>query len=566
MSKSKRLVPFFTSLSTKIALITFIAITCAVSLTAIIILSRMEGSYKELNSHYAQTMAEDYARSIDSAANEGVEITTDVLKNMVGGAQMHGVDSSYVYVCDSEGIMLYHPTDSKIGQKVENVAVTELVTKMKSGSKPEPGSLIYDFKGVEKLAGFAVTGTGLIVVMTADYDDAMAVYNSVAVQINVINGINMLFLTVICLIVFKLFLRTIPIIVNIVKETSEFDFRESQELETVTKRKDELGLIARAVKDMRLSLKDIVTDISASSEVLTGNMDELKGEAATINNMCTDNSATTQELAAGMEETSATTDNINDNINDMLESAKVIDELASEGEVLSENVSQRARELKQVTVESTGRTENIYKSVREKAEVAIENAKIVSKINEMTNQIMEISSQTSLLALNASIEAARAGESGRGFAVVATEIGNLATQSANTVNSIDAMVKEVVTSVMQMQECLEETTSFIGENVINDYKEFEKVSDQYDADAAEFKDSMASIRNGVTELNVNIDTVADAISGINTVIAEAARGITDIAEINSDIVKKTHNTNEMSNTCKNEVEGLDEIVAKFVLE
>lgn len=566
MLKKQRMVPFFSSLSTKVAIIMFIFVTCAISLTSLVFLIRVDSAVQEIYSNYAQTMAEDYARSLDGAITGGVEITSEMAANMVAGAQMKGVDSSYIYVCDSEGIMMYHPTESKIGQKVENEAISKVVASLKSGQTPEPGAVIYDYKGTKKVAAYALTSNKLIVVMSADYDDVMATYNSVANQIQVINTLNMITFTVLGFIIFKLFLRTIPVIVNIVKDTSEFDFRKNPKLDTLRKRKDEVGLIARAVSDMRASLRGIVTDISNSSHSLTENIDELKAGAMVVNTMCTDNSATTQQLAAGMEETSATTDTINGNIKTMLENAKAIDGLAVEGEKLSESVSRRARELKQVTVDSTKKTESIYSSVKEKAEVAIENAKVVSKINEMTNQIMEISSQTSLLALNASIEAARAGESGRGFAVVATEIGNLATQSSKTVGSIDAMVQEVINSVTQMQECLEETTTFIGENVINDYKEFEKVSDQYDADASEFKDSMSAVRNGVIELNATIDTVADSISGINTTINEAAHGVTGIAENTSEIAKKTSETADKANDCKDETLSLDEIVSKFVLD
>jgi methyl-accepting chemotaxis protein len=59
--------------------------------------------------------------------------------------------------------------------------------------------------------------------------------------------------------------------------------------------------------------------------------------------------------------------------------------------------------------------------------------------------IHKIVRQTNLLALNAAIEAARAGEAGKGFAVVAEEVRALATQSAESLKRIDALVAEMTT-------------------------------------------------------------------------------------------------------------------------
>ena len=172
----------------------------------------------------------------------------------------------------------------------------------------------------------------------------------------------------------------------------------------------------------------------------------------------------------------------------MKEGAEAINSLAEQGASTSQEIMQRAKNLRDKTVQASTRTIEMYDNVKVKAEKAIEGSKAVEQINALTSTIMEISSQTSLLALNASIEAARAGEAGRGFAVVASEIGSLADQTSKAIADISEIVKAVNEAVANMADCLEETTTFLEQTVLSDYKEFEQVGDQYQVDADTFED------------------------------------------------------------------------------
>ena len=73
----------------------------------------------------------------------------------------------------------------------------------------------------------------------------------------------------------------------------------------------------------------------------------------------------------------------------------------------ADSLAKSADENKRTTDEMVG---NIVGTLKK----AIEDSKSVERVNELTGEILNISSQTNLLALNASIEAARAGEAGKG--------------------------------------------------------------------------------------------------------------------------------------------------------
>lgn len=226
----------------------------------------------------------------------------------------------------------------------------------------------------------------------------------------------------------------------------------------------------------------------------------------------------------------------------------------------------RAGSLRAKTVEASGKTMQMYQNVKEKADQAIKGSKAVDKINELTQTIMEISSQTGLLALNASIEAARAGEAGRGFAVVATEIGGLADQTSKAIANINEIVAQVNNAVSNMSGCLEETTGFLETTVIKDYQEFEQVSEQYQEDASEFRNNMESVSDAVSELTSAIEAIAQAVQGISDTVGESSVGIAEIAEKTSDMVSKTGASNAMVTECFDSAEQLQGIVGQFELE
>ena len=106
----------------------------------------------------------------------------------------------------------------------------------------------------------------------------------------------------------------------------------------------------------------------------------------------------------------------------------------------SKEMQERADTLAKNANENKTQTDAMVGNIVGTLKQAIEESRSVEKVNELTGEILNISSQTNLLALNASIEAARAGEHGKGFAVVAEEIRTLADQSRESTEQINHVV------------------------------------------------------------------------------------------------------------------------------
>ena len=122
--------------------------------------------------NYMYDMAVVYGRNLEKKlAEDGKEqaLAAASLSEMFHDVHIKGAESSYAYITDAQGTMLYHPTAEKIGQPVENEVVKGLVGEIAQGRTPEPDIITYDFKGVMKYASYYVGGNGnYILVITAD--------------------------------------------------------------------------------------------------------------------------------------------------------------------------------------------------------------------------------------------------------------------------------------------------------------------------------------------------------------------------------------------------------------
>lgn len=327
--------------------------------------------------------------------------------------------------------------------------------------------------------------------------------------------------------------------------------------------KDEISKLANGINEFITLLQEMMGGLIQTSNGIAGHQNQVSDNVEKANSGAENTSAIMQELSASMEEISATITTEIEHTRGAQQAVDDVSEKIAYGTKYANESRGRAEKLQEESRISKNSAGEIMKKIDCELEQSIEDSKQIENIRSLATDIMDITDQTELLALNASIEAARAGDAGRGFAVVAEEIRSLAEHSRETAENIQNITNGVVGSVESLIANVKGLEDFIHTRVMPDYDNQEQTGLQYAKDSQTFNSIMEEIMEAIVSVKEIMEGLVADNENISQTIQDSAIGISDVA---GNTVELAGHMKEIMNALElvsGEVETLETYVGRF---
>lgn len=508
-------------------------------------------NFSAMQSSYMKDVAMSYGRMLGEYVTEGGldVVSTPEVQDLLKEISINGKESSYAYVVDLDGTMLYHPIAEKIGVSVENAVVKQMLADIRDGKPQETSVYEYDFRGAIKYAGiYPDVEHGFLLIISADKAEITSDIQSILLKTLLSTLIAFVICVVIALFCSAIITKPIKEMAEIADRFSTLDLRDDDRRERIGQRRDEVGLLGRSIGGVREQFHAIVTEIKTQSNNIhttAASLDEHTKE--TLNNIEQVERAV-YEIAEGAssqaEDTQKATENVIRMGNMVEDTNQEVENLylyANAMKQSGDDASKTLSDLEEINHKAKESIDLIYQQTNTTNESAL-------KIREATELITFIAEQTNLLSLNASIEAARAGEQGRGFAVVASQIQKLAEQSNESARQIGEIITLLISDSGKAVDTMNEVMEIMevqNKNIHQMGRQFEQLFVAIDK-SNRGVGNIADRTKSLDEARVN---VVDIVQNLTAIAEENAAGTQEtsasVTEVNDIVSQISENANQL---------------------
>ena len=444
--------------------------------------------------------------------------------------------AGYYMINVQTGKYIFADDEALIATQIQDEMLLNIIEEIKTGKnsgevryKGEKGNQVANYQYIDEHGWAAVS-----------FDSEKNIYENANKNMLVLGKICIVFVLVISILAFvMIFISMKPLhyIEEAIMELSNLKLHRNETLTPWIGTKSEVGKIATAMDSLYGTMGDIVKTLSSCSCSLNDTATAMQDSSDVLISCISDNSKVTTTFAQRAEQIDSTVGNVEHEIVEIGKVVSEVEERIKQGNLHSSYLLNKVEQMQKLANDTLVKTNKQITENQKAIEEAIGELQSLMRIDEMASQILDITSQTNLLSLNASIEAARAGEAGKGFAVVAGEIGNLATSSSDTATQIQEICNETKSNISNVQACFDQIILFLQKDVQNQFSGFAKATKDY-------YDSIKEMQMIISDIAEASEVFAETVQNIQKQIREVS-GVPDDNSIRSqDVFEKARQTEE----------------------
>ncbi len=465
------------------------------------------------------------------------------LGEILDNYQVTGLENAkYTVVDTANNLYVLNPDESLIAQTIEDSDILWVLEQIGKGSTVGNRNYLSQSDGREYILTYkSIPEYHLALIMTNTSEEVFAESVQMQRRILVFCIIIGVIIVLAGYLVSWMLTKPLTTVEAAVDSLGQLSLRKNESIQGYVNKRSEVGKIATAVDRLGTTWGDIISTMNDCTESLSQGSATMKDTSESLIDCAMENMATTEQLSASINSVNSSIQMVNSEVSNII---SLVDEV--NGKVADSG--RRSDDLLSTTkgmAENADHTLDVMKEkirgTKQSISSALKNLQALSKINEMADSILEITSQTNLLSLNASIEAARAGEAGRGFAVVAGEIGKLAENSSQAVNEIQKICSETDSGIANIESCFDEVIKFIEEDVAKYFQNTSVISRQCQEAVDELKQAIGDIRTASQGVADSVSNIHGQIIDVTNAAKENEIGIDNItgkAEVTNQMAEK----------------------------